>query len=48
MQKELERLYKENLANGMNEDDAYTEAYSVICNKYDDADIDRELDGRNC
>ncbi len=46
MGEEFERLYNENLAKGMNEDDAYTEAYSVICNKYDDADIDRELDGR--
>lgn len=46
MTEELEKLYKENLAKGMNHDDAYTEAYSAICSKYDDADIDRELDGR--
>ena len=47
MKEELERLYNENLTKGMTKDDAYTEAYSVICNKYDDADIDKELDGRN-
>lgn len=47
MRDEFEILYKENLTKGMNENDAYMEAYSVICSKYDDADIDRELDGRN-
>lgn len=47
MREELERLYKENLAKGMSEEDAYSEAYAVICNKYEDADIDRDLDGRN-
>lgn len=30
----------------MNKEDAYTEAYAVICNKYDDADIDKEIGGR--
>lgn len=48
MQEELKQLYESNLKKGMSQDDAYSEAYSVICNKYDDADIDRELDGRNC
>ena len=47
MREELERLYKENLAKGMSEEDAQTDAFAVIYNKYDDADIDRELDGRN-
>lgn len=46
MNEELMKLYEENFKSGMSQDDAYTEAYSVICNKYDDADIDRELDGR--
>lgn len=46
MREEFEKLYLENRNKGMSKDDAYTEAYSVICNKYDDADIDRELDGR--
>ena len=48
MQNELIKLYEENLAKGMSQDDAYAEAYSIICNKYDDADIDRELDGKSC
>ena len=47
MREELERLYIENRNKGMSVDKAYIEAYSVICNKYDDADIDRELDGRS-
>lgn len=48
MWKELEKMYEENLKKGMNENDAYAEAYSVICNKYYDTDMDRGLDGRNC
>ena len=48
MREELVRLYEENLRKGISEDEAYTEAFAVICRKYDDADIDRELDGRNC
>ena len=48
IKEELNKLYQENIAKGMTEDNAYTEAYSVICNKYDDATIDRELDGRHC
>lgn len=47
MREELEGLYKENLGKGMSHEDAYSEAYAVICNKYEDADIDRELDGRS-
>ncbi len=46
IQDELVELYEKNLQDGMDEDDAYSEAYSVICNKYDDAEIDRYLDGR--
>lgn len=42
MREELERLYIENLAKGMSEDNAYTEAYSVICNKYDDGEMESE------
>lgn len=48
MQEKLKRLYEENLSKGMSQDDAYGEAYSVICNQYEDAEIDRNLDGRNC
>lgn len=39
-------MYESNLKREMSQDDAYSEAYSVICNKYNDADIDRELDGK--
>lgn len=46
MQEELRKLYEENKRKGMSDDDAYTEAYSVICTKYEDAEIDHELDGR--
>lgn len=46
MKEELEKLYHKNLAKGMNPDDAYTESYAVICNRYPDAEIDHFLDGR--
>lgn len=46
MWEKLARMYEENIQKGMTEDDAYMEAYAVICNTYEDADIDRYLDGR--
>ena len=32
----LVEIYNEYIGQGMNEDDAYTEAYSVICNMDED------------
>lgn len=47
IQLELQNLYEANRKQGMNEDDAYTEAYAVLTNKYDDVTLDHALDGRN-
>lgn len=47
MRKELKDLYVEYREQGLTVNDAYLKAYEVISNKYDKADIDRELGGMN-
>ena len=47
MRKELKDLYVEYREQGLTVNDAYLKAYSVICSKYDKADIDRELGETN-
>ena len=47
MRKEFKDLYVSYREQGLTVDNAYLKAYSVICSKYDKADIDRELGNIN-
>ena len=46
MREEFENLYITNRRNGLSRDEAYDAAYAEIRNKYDETEINRELEGR--
>ena len=45
MREEFTNLYVTNRKNGMSRDDAWEAAYNEIRNKYDETEINRELEG---
>ena len=46
MREEFTNLYVAYRNNGMSRDEAYDAAYAEIRNKYDETEINRELEGR--
>lgn len=46
MREEFENLYIANRKNGLSKDEAYEAAFNEIRSKYDETEIDRELEGR--
>lgn len=46
MREEFENLYITNRRKGLSRDEAYEAAYAEIRSKYDETEIDRELEGR--
>ena len=43
VEKELKEMYKKFLSEGMTEDDAFSEAYAYMCNKYEDTEFENYL-----